>query len=155
MGIKGEARSEPEAQKHQRHGRTPQLSKIVRLRQDHEEHFELKRRKQEAEDEEEEEYAKPELHSDEEEEEDDEVAELAPLPTKMVEVKPAKGRASVSAEAYGSFNKKENFKGRVIPKSEEQKTKIKEKLLMGFMFKALDEKELETCINAMEIKNVK
>lgn len=66
-----------------------------------------------------------------------------------------KARAAVSAEVYGKFNKKENFKARVIPKSDEEKRKIREKLLMSFLFKALDEKDLETCIDAMEIKNYK
>jgi len=47
-------------------------------------------------------------------------------------------RDSVSAEAYGSFNKKnENFVARVISKSEDQKKRIREKLNMSFMFKAL------------------
>lgn len=127
----------------------------TRLTQDHDEHHELRRKNSDHEDEDEEEYAKPELHSEEEEEGEDEVMELAALPAKKVEIKAVRGRASVSAEAYGAFNKKENFKARVIEKTEEQKTRIKEKLLMSFMFKALDEKELETCIHAMEIKHVK
>jgi hypothetical protein len=34
-----------------------------------------------------------------------------------------KGRKAISAEAYGDWNKKEDFKARVIPKSEDQKTR--------------------------------
>ena len=61
-------------------------------------------------------------------------------------------RSSVSAEAYGNFNKKGNFKARIIPKSEEQKRRIQERLSKAFMFQALDEKESEIVINAMEEK---
>lgn len=64
----------------------------------------------------------------------------------------AKMRAGVSAEAYGAHNKKGDFKARVIEKSSEEKERIREKLVKSFMFKALEEKELETCIMAMEIK---
>ena len=34
-------------------------------------------------------------------------------------------RASVSAEVFGRFNKREDYKPRVIPKNDDQKTKIK------------------------------
>ena len=61
-------------------------------------------------------------------------------------------RSSVSAEAYGKFNQKGNFQARVIPKTEEQKKRIKDKLQKAFMFQALDEKETEIVINAMEEK---
>ena len=102
-------------------------------------------------------YHKPEMHSDDEEEEGDEVMDLdTMLKQKQAEnkVKTA-NRTSVSAEVYGKFNKKENFKARVIPKSVDEKKKIREKLLMSFLFRALDEKDLETCIDAMEIKKLK
>ena len=63
------------------------------------------------------------------------------LPSKdelILKKKSKKMRDSVSAEAYGSFNKKnENFVARVISKSEDQKKRIREKLNMSFMFKAL------------------
>lgn len=104
------------------------------------------------------EYKRPDVESDEDEDEDgDEVPDLdAMLKQKQAENKvKTTNRASVSAEVYGKFNKKENFKARVIPKSVEEKKKIKEKLLMSFLFKSLEEKDLETCINAMEIKNYK
>jgi cAMP-dependent protein kinase regulator len=59
-------------------------------------------------------------------------------------------RNAVSAEAYGAWNKKEHFQPRVIPKSHEQKQKIIERLSRAFMFSALDEKEREIVVNAME-----
>jgi hypothetical protein len=37
----------------------------------------------------------------------------------MAKMKTAGQRGSVSAEVYGTFNKKENFKAKVIPKTEE------------------------------------
>ena len=62
-------------------------------------------------------------------------------------------RTSVSAEVYGKFNKKEDFKAKVIPKSDEQIKRIRDRVTQSFLFNALDEKDLQTVINAMsEIK---
>ena len=44
----------------------------------------------------------------------------------------------MSAEAFGAFNKKENFKARVVPKSEEAKEAILDKIEKSFMFSGLD-----------------
>ena len=43
-------------------------------------------------------------------------------------------RTSVSAEAYGKFNKKIDFVAKVIFKTEQQKARIREKLDKCFMF---------------------
>lgn len=40
----------------------------------------------------------------------------------------------MSSEAFGEFNKKSDFKARVIPKSEEIRQKIVNRLNMTFMF---------------------
>jgi cAMP-dependent protein kinase regulator len=56
----------------------------------------------------------------------------------------------VSAEAYGIFNKRENFKPKNIPKSDETKKKIFKRISEAFMFNCLDQKELEIIVNAME-----
>lgn len=61
-------------------------------------------------------------------------------------------RTSVSAEAYGKFNKKGTFQARVIPKTSEQKARIEKRLGQAFMFSALDDKEREIVINAMDEK---
>ena len=61
-------------------------------------------------------------------------------------------RAAVSAEVYGKFNKKEDFKPRVIAKSEEQVQRIKARILQSFLFCNLDQTDLEIVINAMEEK---
>jgi cAMP-dependent protein kinase regulator len=64
-----------------------------------------------------------------------------------------KGRSSVSAEAYGRWNTKVAYVPVVIPKHEQTKTALKDKLLQSFMFKSLDVEDLEIVINAMkEIK---
>ena len=62
------------------------------------------------------------------------------------------GRTSVSAEAYGIYFKKSDFKARVIEKPAETKDKISERLLESFMFSHLDEKDFSIVIDAMEVK---
>jgi cAMP-dependent protein kinase regulator len=64
-----------------------------------------------------------------------------------------KARSSVSAEVYGMFNKKEEFTPKIIPKSDDQKAKIHEKVIQSFLFNCLEEKDLATVIDAMEEKN--
>ena len=59
-------------------------------------------------------------------------------------------RASVSAEAFGVWNQKSAFQPKVIAKSDEAKGQIYEKLNMAFMFSALDDKEKEIVVDAME-----
>jgi cAMP-dependent protein kinase regulator len=64
-------------------------------------------------------------------------------------------RTSVSAEAYGKYNKKAAFKGRMIEKSQETKLKIQNRLKDSFMFSALEENEAVVVIDAMEEKRFK
>ena len=64
-------------------------------------------------------------------------------------------RASVSAEAYGVYNKKEDFKVKIIKKSPEVKEKIWERVKASFLFNNLDEKDLTTVIDAMGERRVK
>ena len=61
-----------------------------------------------------------------------------------------KQRAGVSAEVFGEYNKKEDFKPPVIPKSEQTKEKLRSRLLQAFMFNALEAAELEVVIDAIE-----
>ncbi len=61
-------------------------------------------------------------------------------------------RSSVSAEVYGVFNKKVDFVARVIPKTQEQKQRISDKVMQSFLFNSLDEKELTFVIDAFEEK---
>ena len=50
------------------------------------------------------------------------------LEQKRLQIKGKAQRSSVSAEVYGLFNKKEEFKPRVIPKNEEQRQRILNKI---------------------------
>ena len=84
--------------------------------------------------------------SSESESEDDEIDDL-PMPTKS---KLSMARVSVSAEAFGQWNKKEDFHPRVINKSEDQKNRIHERLGKSFMFAALDDHEKQIIVDAME-----
>ena len=61
-------------------------------------------------------------------------------------------RTSVSAEVFGRYNKKEEYVPYVVPKSQDVKNKIKTRLQMAFMFKALGEDELNIVVDAMEEK---
>ena len=64
-------------------------------------------------------------------------------------------RTSVSAEVYGRFNEKKKYVPKVVPKSDTQKRRIREKLSQAFMFTALDEKEKQIIIDVMEVKEFK
>ena len=61
-------------------------------------------------------------------------------------------RSGVSAEVYGLYNLKENFKAREIPKTPEQINRIKSRILNSFLFGNLEPKDLEIVIKAMEEK---
>jgi len=61
-----------------------------------------------------------------------------------------KQRTSVSAEVYGSWNKRTAYVPKVVKKSEEQIKRIETRLAQAFMFSALDEKEKKIVIDAME-----
>ena len=59
-------------------------------------------------------------------------------------------RSSVSAEAFGIFNKKAEFKPRVIPKKPEQIETIKKKLTQSFIFNALENQYIKTVLIASD-----
>jgi cAMP-dependent protein kinase regulator len=83
----------------------------------------------------------------EESEEDDAIDEL-PVPISA----PPKFRKSVSAEAYGLYNKKGYFSARIVQKKDDTRQKIKDRLMKSFMFNTLDESDLNIVIDAMEEK---
>lgn len=62
----------------------------------------------------------------------------------------SKQREAVSAEVYGQFNKKEDFKPRVIKKTEDQIQRIKARVLQSFLFSNLDHTDLKIVIDSME-----
>ena len=90
--------------------------------------------------------------SDEEASESDEDDYIDDLPDAALAMMKNPARTSVSQEVYGIFNKKGNFKARVIEKSEAVQQKIKSRLLESFMFSNLDKKDLKVVIDAMEEK---
>jgi len=93
---------------------------------------------------------KQELNSEDEtddDEEEDYVEDLKEIIAKKGNRGP---RSSVSAEAFGQWNRKEDFVARVVPKSESSKKAILEKLNGAFMFQSLSDKEKEVVIDAME-----
>jgi hypothetical protein len=61
-----------------------------------------------------------------------------------------KQRSSVSAEVYGLYNIKKEFVPKVIAKSDDQKQRLNTKVCQSFMFSALDTKDLNTVLDAME-----
>lgn len=65
------------------------------------------------------------------------------------------GHITVSAEAYGQYNKKEDFKPKFVPKKQEQKERITKRIMNAFMFSALDEKDRNIVVDAMEEKRFK
>ena len=87
--------------------------------------------------------------------EDDEDPQLGDLTKNQIKTKKNIQRKGVSAEAYGQFNKKEDFVARMIPKSEEQIQRIKSSVIHSFLFSSLEAKDLEIVIGAMEEKRFK
>lgn len=85
--------------------------------------------------------------SEGEEEEQDKVAE-APQP---VPVPKRSARISVSAEVYGDYNKKKEFTPPVYAKNAEQRERILQKTARSFLFSALEPREQEIIVNAMQI----
>jgi cAMP-dependent protein kinase regulator len=83
-------------------------------------------------------------------EESDEVLDLNPNQKQIK--KKIVGRKGISAESYGQFNKKEDFKPRFIQKTENQITRIKGRILQSFLFNNLDPSDINIVIGAMDEK---
>ena len=64
-------------------------------------------------------------------------------------------RISVSAEAYGAFNKKEDYVPKVIAKNNDQVERLKARMEQSFMFAALEDKEQKIVIDDFEEKTFK
>jgi cAMP-dependent protein kinase regulator len=87
--------------------------------------------------------------SDDESDDEDEKIDID---AKKKQMKGKGPRIGVSAEAYGQFNKKEDFKPRFIKKNENQIHRIKSRILQSFIFSNLDQKDVHHIIGAMEEK---
>ncbi|KAF4675526.1 hypothetical protein FOL47_007664 [Perkinsus chesapeaki] len=91
--------------------------------------------------------------ADSEDDDDDYVDEL---PDNFIqsETQKSKARASVSAEAYGAWNVKQEYTPPVYPKDDEQKARIKDVLSKSFLFAALDDKDFAIVVDAMKEEKV-
>lgn len=94
-----------------------------------------------------------EVSSDEEDLDAEEQARIDEL-LNINAIKLTSQRSSVSAEAFGRFNQKAEFTPIVIYKSNEQKEVIRKKMLKDFLFNHLDERELNTVIDAFEERKI-
>lgn len=99
--------------------------------------------------------SKPQQESSDESDdrEDSEMSDkLAKRKEKGKEVK----RAGVSAESYGKYNKKAEFKPVVIPKDKDQKKRILDKINQNIFLKGLSDEDKDIIIDAMkELKKKK
>jgi hypothetical protein len=74
------------------------------------------------------------------------------LKVKQTAIKMKGKRTGVSSEKYGELNKKVDFKPRNIPKTNEQKFKIKARLTQSILFNHLETDELNIIVQAMQEK---
>jgi cAMP-dependent protein kinase regulator len=82
-------------------------------------------------------------------EEEDDIDEQIEKKVVTAKVRLSKQREGVSAEAYGVFNKKADFKPHKVEKSEDQIQRIKTRVLQSFLFAALESKDLSIIIDTM------
>jgi cAMP-dependent protein kinase regulator len=94
-----------------------------------------------------------EPEAEEEEEEDDDCEDL-PEDFLRPDNQYDKVRTSVSAEAYGAWNTKKAFTAPVYEKTAAQKERLSACITKSFLFAALEQKDLDTVIGAMQEKVV-
>ena len=90
----------------------------------------------------------PDSQGSEDSEEDEEVDVPSTRKTKLNQ------RKGVSSEAYGKWNRKEDYAPRVIEKTPDQRGRILDKISKAFMFSGLDASEKEVVVKAMEERHV-
>mmetsp|Transcript_3535 Transcript_3535/g.8290 ORF Transcript_3535/g.8290 Transcript_3535/m.8290 type:complete len:411 (-) Transcript_3535:99-1331(-) len=89
---------------------------------------------------------------DSDSEEEAEGEEFQPPPSSYMKRGP---RASVSAEAYGMWNQRNNdYTAPVYPKTEEQRERIRGVLQQSFLFSSMEPKEIGILIDAMQERTV-
>lgn len=93
----------------------------------------------------------PDEDEDDEDEEDDVTDEVMAPPARYLQAGP---RASVSAEAYGDWNKVKEFTPPVHEKNEDQQQRLRNILTKSFMFNALDKANMDVIIGAMLEKTI-
>ena len=77
------------------------------------------------------------------------------ISSRKVQIASRGQRSSVSAEVYGVFNKKEEFKAKIINKTEDQKKRISIRIKQSILFNSVEDKDLNTIIDSMEEKRYK
>lgn len=87
---------------------------------------------------------------EESEEEDDDNDEPPP---DFFKEQTTKARTSVSAEAYGEWNAKKAFVPPVVPKTDEQKDRLRNVLCKSFLFSNLEDNDMTVVIGAMSEVN--
>lgn len=94
----------------------------------------------------------PKIAAEEEEEEDDDEDDTAdfPPPAAVTSGSRSRQRASVSAEAFGEWNKRGAFTPPVYPKTPEQEEELRRVLARSFLFNALEPKDLQVILTAMK-----
>ena len=86
--------------------------------------------------------------------EDSEDEQVAELPTQQqIATQSKKPRISVSAEAFGSWNKKEDFKPPFYEKSEAVLNDLSARLRQAFMFSSLNPEEFKIILGAIQKVN--
>eukprot|EP00933_Yihiella_yeosuensis_P022940 TRINITY_DN17950_c3_g1_i1.p1 TRINITY_DN17950_c3_g1~~TRINITY_DN17950_c3_g1_i1.p1 ORF type:complete len:442 (+),score=140.30 TRINITY_DN17950_c3_g1_i1:114-1328(+) len=86
----------------------------------------------------------------EEEEEDDDCGDEIPPEFQKSQESMGRARASVSAEAYGTWNQKKEFTPPKYPKTDDQKDRLSKTLNKSFMFNALEKTDMDTILLAMK-----
>ena len=64
-------------------------------------------------------------------------------------------RKSVCAEVYGQYNPKGAFQPNIVPKDPQTKLAIRQLIQNNFLFRHLEDSEIDMIVNAMEIRKVK
>ncbi len=84
--------------------------------------------------------------------EEDDIDDQIENKMRLSQARLSKQRETVSAEAYGEYNKKSEFITKLIAKLEDQISRIKARVLQSFLFNCLEGKDLSNVIGAMEEK---
>ena len=96
---------------------------------------------------------KEELPSSDSDEEMDEEEEKQMARKSQDQARKTTKKFAISAEAYGDYNKMDDFVPKIVEKTDEQKKQIIDTLKESFMFSSLEGKALEIVIDAMEIRS--
>mmetsp|Transcript_12713 Transcript_12713/g.35154 ORF Transcript_12713/g.35154 Transcript_12713/m.35154 type:complete len:409 (-) Transcript_12713:85-1311(-) len=91
-----------------------------------------------------------EEEEEEDEEDDDDELDEIPESFKKPDSQMGRARQSVSAEAYGTWNKKQAFTAPKHAKTDDQKERLNQTLQKSFMFSELEPQDMETILMAMK-----